>query len=146
MPAETGEIQALRRLLEEQLKREERAELRAEVVDVPQRIQELKSCYREFHRSAQFKPGDLVRWKRPLKNKKRPRYDEPAIVIEVLAKPKTDPEKETGSTYFGEPLDVVLGLIDEDGDFVVYHYDHRRFELWEADARAKAARPHSGAK
>jgi len=33
-----------------------------------------------------------------------------------------------GSPYFGEPLSLVLGIVDPDGDFVELRYDARRFE------------------
>jgi hypothetical protein len=39
-----------------------------------------------------------------------------------------DDVEDAGSPFFQEPLDVVLGIIDRDGDFFCYHYDSRRFE------------------
>jgi hypothetical protein len=136
MAEETSEsLQKLRRLLEEA-----RREDAVEVLDVGERIHELRRCHGQFHRPVKFNPGDIVKWKRPLKNKRRPRYDEPAIVMEVLSEPRIDPTTETGSTYFGEPLDIILGIIDPDGDFAVFHYDHRRFESWGPTARAKGGK------
>ena len=42
-------------------------------------------------------------------------------------------EKDDASTpYYREPLDVVLGLTDEDGDFLCFHFDSRRFEPFES--------------
>ena len=72
-----------------------------------------------------------MKWKRDLKNRRRPAYDEPVIVIEVLRTPVFDERGESSSPYFREPLDVVLGLVDEDGDFICYHFDSRRFEPFE---------------
>ncbi|MBK1618471.1 hypothetical protein CKO42_08475 [Lamprobacter modestohalophilus] len=81
-----------------------------------------------------FKPGDLVCWKPGLKNRRVPAYGAPAVVLEVLDQPITDGETESGSTYFREPLSLVLGLFwDRDqgrGDFVAFHFDGRRFEAW----------------
>jgi len=74
-----------------------------------------------------FTPGTLVQWKPGLRNKKKPRYGEPAIVVEVLAQPVFGKTDESGSAYFREPLDLVAGFIDTDGDFVVFHFDSRRF-------------------
>jgi hypothetical protein len=136
MPELTFEIPSERSTLVEEIKREERVR----VVDVAERIKDLKHRYQQFARHAQFKPGDIVRWKKKLKNKKRPAYGEPAIVIDVLKEPRIDPEAEGGSAYFQEPLDIVLGLIGEDGDFDFFHYDHRRFELWESGAQAKTSK------
>lgn len=94
----------------------------------------LRERYRLFNRPHRFNPGDLVTWKPGLKNHRVPRYGQPAVVIEVLATPILDSDKEAGSTYFRQPLDVVLGLIwDADpgrGELVTFHYDSRRFQPW----------------
>lgn len=83
-----------------------------------------------------FAPGDLVAWKPGLKNRRVPRYGTPAVVVEVLETPVFDNETDSGSTYFREPLDLVLGMIWESGpgrgDFVTFHVDSRRFQPWEA--------------
>jgi len=34
---------------------------------------------------------------------------------------------DSGSPYFREPLDIVLGFLNGDGDFITYHFDSRRF-------------------
>lgn len=81
-----------------------------------------------------FAPGDLVTWKPGLKNKRFPRYGLPAVVIEVLETPVFDRDDEAGSTYFREPLDLVLGLIWDSnpgrGELVTFYYDQRRFQPW----------------
>ena len=38
-----------------------------------------------------------------------------------------DAGNDSGSPYFREPLDIVLGFVDGDGDFITYHFDSRRF-------------------
>lgn len=75
--------------------------------------------------------GQLVQWKEGLRNKRRPRYGEPAVLVEFLKSPVFDEENGSGSAYFHEPLDVVLGFLDDDGDFVLFHYDKRRFKPFE---------------
>ncbi|WP_150428428.1 hypothetical protein [Dechloromonas sp. CZR5] len=72
-------------------------------------------------------PGMLVKWKQGLKNRKRPRPNEPAVVIEILDKPFYDEENGSGTPYFREPMNLVLGMVDDDGEFIIYHYDKRRF-------------------
>ena len=76
-----------------------------------------------------FKPNQLVRWKEGLKNKALPEYNQPAIVWENLPKPLFDNPRAhvAESPYFHEPLDIVLGVMDEH-EFVLLHYDSRRFE------------------
>ena len=85
---------------------------------------ELKDCLERLNQKETFKPGDIVQWKSGLKNK---RSDGPFIVVNILAEPITDATDESGSPYFREPLDIVLGQVDQDGDFISYYYDSRRF-------------------
>lgn len=75
--------------------------------------------------------GDAVRWKKGLANKKRPRADEPAVVVETLFdRRKTfDPTLNANTQYFREPLDIKIAFVDKDGEFMIYCYDSRRFEL-----------------
>lgn len=75
-----------------------------------------------------FKVGQLVRWKKGLKNKKRPSYDEPAIVVEILETPFVDSDANIASPYFQESLDFKLGIVSNEGDFYMFYYDKQRFE------------------
>ena len=51
------------------------------------------------------------------------------MVIDVLQQAVYDHEERgAGSSYFREPLDIVLGIVDEEGDFLVFYLDSRRFE------------------
>jgi len=56
------------------------------------------------------------------------RKNQPAVVMEVLEQTLIQSEQDTGSTYFREPLNIALGLIDRDGILISFHYDSRRFE------------------
>lgn len=77
-----------------------------------------------------FHPGQIVQWKPGLKNRRLPDYGEPVIIMEVLNPAVYDTSKEiAGSNLYREPLTLVLGLNDADGDFVFYHFDGRRFEV-----------------
>ncbi len=81
--------------------------------------------------------GDWVTWKAGLKNKKHPEEGKPVKVIKVLTEssskksgiPLYNSKEDSGSPYYGEPLDLVLALLDEDGDLLIYHYDKRRFKV-----------------
>ncbi len=92
----------------------------------------LRERYRRLLQPHRVSPGELVTWKPGLKNKRYPRYGHPAVVIEVLETPLLDREDDAGSTDFREPLDLVLGLIWDDGpsrgELVTFHYDSRRFQ------------------
>jgi hypothetical protein len=98
------------------------------------RITEFASSMDE---ASTFKKGQLIRWKAGLKNRILPAYNEPVIVRDVLAEPLYDScetARCTGSPFFGEPLTLVVGLIDPDGDFVELRYDGRRFEAYNVSA------------
>lgn len=84
---------------------------------------ELKDSLERFNQKETFKPGDIVQWKPGFKNK---RSEGPFIVVEVLPAPIMDSAPDPGSPYFREPLDVVLGQIDREGDFISHYYDSRR--------------------
>ncbi|MBP7533152.1 MAG: hypothetical protein KA783_01805 [Chitinophagales bacterium] len=98
--------------------------------NLPDHLNKLKVAYAVFSQPNNLKKGDIVVWKKGLKNKLRPAQDEPCIVIEVLDTPLHDIAKESGTAYFNEPLDLVIGVLDSDGDFAVFYYDKRRFELY----------------
>ena len=82
-------------------------------------------------REQALRPGRLAVWKRGLKNRRFPAYGAPAIVVEVREQPVTDTEHDSGVPYFQEPLDLLLGILHESGDFLVYHFDRRRFEPYD---------------
>ncbi|HEX7389468.1 MAG TPA: hypothetical protein VF286_05115 [Acidiphilium sp.] len=92
------------------------------------RLAELAETFDELH---DFRKGQFVRWKPGLRNKAVPAYNEIAIVREVLIIPVFDTCEQArcaGSPYFGEPLTLVLAILDPDGDFLEFRYDARRFE------------------
>lgn len=82
-------------------------------------------------RERELRTGDAVRWKKGLSNKKRPKADEPAVVVETLYEQRKsfDPTLNSNTQYFREPLDIKIAFVDKDGEFMIYHYDSRRFEL-----------------
>ena len=84
-------------------------------------------------RERALRPGMLATWKLGLKNRRFPVYGQPAIVVERLSAPLLDHETESGITYYREPLDLLLGILHQDGDFLVYHFDSRRFQPYVVD-------------
>lgn len=97
----------------------------------------LRDRFLLFDRTYRFNRGDLVTWKPGLKNRCAPRYGQPAVVLDRLDPPVFDSEKDSGSTYFREPLDLVLGILwDRDpgrGELVTFHFDSRRFQPWQEE-------------
>ncbi|MBK8536933.1 MAG: hypothetical protein IPL59_18675 [Candidatus Competibacteraceae bacterium] len=93
----------------------------------------LRTLYERLtnHRENALHPGQLAMWKPGLKNRRFPAYGQPAIVVERLDPPILDHEEEAGVTYYREPLDMLLGVLHKDGDFLIYHFDSRRFQIYE---------------
>lgn len=91
---------------------------------------ELAASFLRFFSGSEksLQPGMLAQWKPGMKNRKTPDYDAPMMVVEVLEQPVIDATFESGSIYFRERLDIVLGFVDEDDEFCLIHYDSRRFE------------------
>ena len=58
----------------------------------------------------------------------------PVVVVALLDAPIVNPDQESGSPYFREPLDLLLGVVrGDDREFLVYHADRRRFQPAERD-------------
>ena len=94
-------------------------------------VSKLKELCSRLHQQNVFHEGDLVRWKPGLKNRNYPAYGEPVIIVSVLDSPVFDPSELTAaSPYFREPLSLIIGEV-VDKDFVEYHVDARRFELFQ---------------
>ncbi|MEG4501883.1 hypothetical protein QUB05_32480 [Microcoleus sp. F10-C6] len=91
-------------------------------------IAQLKSVCKSFIKKESLEVGQIVKWKDHLKNRKLPHKNQPAIVIALLDKPVISTDDEPGSPYFLETLDIILGIIVENGTFLTYYYDSRRFE------------------
>ncbi len=94
--------------------------------------EKLNTAYQIFYRNYEFEEGQLVEWKEGMKNKFRPRLREPAVVIEILKNPEFDKERDSGSPYFREPLNMIIGVIEEkEGTLLCFHVDKRRFKSFE---------------
>lgn len=91
-------------------------------------IQVLKRSYEMYISNESLSTGDVVSWKPGMRNRTLPNYRQPAIVIEKLQYPIFDESQNAGSQYFHEPLDLRVGFLDDNNQFVTYFYDSRRFE------------------
>jgi hypothetical protein len=88
----------------------------------------LRSVHSSYAQSHEFQPGQLVRWKPRLRNRRLPEYGETAIVIDVLDTPVLNIAEPADSPYYRERLGLVLGVFDGAGDLVCFHFDAQRFE------------------
>ena len=77
--------------------------------------------------------GMVVAWKPGLKNRRWPAYGKPLIVVSLLDAPVYDTD-ESGSTYFREPLDMIIGLFFDSGEhrgqFATFHANSERYQPW----------------
>lgn len=90
----------------------------------------LKLVCQRFLEKESFEVGEIVKWKENLQNRKFPFPNQPAIVVAILNEPLVNKEDESGSPYFLENLDIILGVIDPDGTFLTFYYDSKRFERY----------------
>jgi hypothetical protein len=91
-------------------------------------IAQLKSVCKSFLKKESLEVGQIVKWKENLKNRKLPHKNQPAIVIAILYQPVISTDDDFSSPYFLETLDIILGVIVENGTFLTFYYDSRRFE------------------
>ena len=88
-------------------------------------IKKLQKAHELFTKKHEFRVGDIVEWKPGMENRVS---KGPFVVVEILPEIVMNTEESAGITYFREPLDIVLGQIDEEGDFIFFHYDSRRIQ------------------
>lgn len=101
------------------------------IVDKSSIVARLKNAHKQYTSNHErFKSGDLIVWKEGLKNKKLPQENVPAIVVEHLEVPILNSTESSGSAYFRESLDLLAGFIDDDGDFIIFHFDSKRFKKY----------------
>ncbi|MBD2385346.1 hypothetical protein [Cylindrospermum sp. FACHB-282] len=93
-------------------------------------IAQLQDACNNFLKKDLFQVGQLVKWKQNLKNRKLPYKNQPAIVVEILAEPIINSQEESGSPYFRETLDIILGILVDDDTFLTFYYDSKRFEAY----------------
>ncbi|HEY9804496.1 MAG TPA: hypothetical protein V6D25_29460 [Leptolyngbyaceae cyanobacterium] len=93
-------------------------------------VNQLKYACENLLKKENFAVGQIVKWKKHLKNRKLPYRNQPAIVVSLLDKPVISTTDESGSPYFLETLDIILGIIVDDGTFLTFYYDSRRFQSY----------------
>jgi hypothetical protein len=89
-------------------------------------LNRLQKRMEAFNKSESFSIGDLVIWKDGLKNKRLPLFGQPSIIIKVF-----DPPLEDKEPSVNERLDIQIGFITDDDEFLTFNYDSHRFQLCE---------------
>jgi hypothetical protein len=91
---------------------------------------QLKEACEKFLQQENFEVGQIVKWKKGLNNRKLPHQNQPAVIVGLLDEPVIDRDGESGSPYFLEKLDIILGIISDDDTFLTFYYDSSRFESY----------------
>ena len=74
--------------------------------------------------------GDLVEWKPGLKNSARPMAGERAVIIETLQEPmRIWTEGSLDTTRSGGRYDIIIAMMDSDGELLHFPSDSRRFQV-----------------
>lgn len=92
----------------------------------------LIELYKVLQKEHTFSKGQLVRWKEHMRNAKSPDYGAPAIVTQVC-EPFFDESQGMGTPYYKEPLDIRIGMMDREGDFLEFWANSKRFEPYIGD-------------
>ncbi len=90
-------------------------------------LEEIRKIVADFNPINGLKPGDVVVWKDDMKNLRWPHYNDPIVVVEVFDEPRRFVGKHA-SPHWTDRYDFTAGWFDEDGEFVVYAFDSRRFK------------------
>ncbi len=93
-------------------------------------ISQLKASCSSLLKKEIFEIGQIVKWKEDLNNRTLPYKNQPAIVVSILDEPIISNEVNSGSPYFLETLDIIIGIITDEGTFLTFYYDSRRFEAY----------------
>jgi hypothetical protein len=93
-------------------------------------ISQLKASCNSLLKKEIFEVGQIVKWKEDLNNRTLPYKNQPAIVVSILDEPVISNEVNSGSPYFLETLDIIIGIITDEGTFLTFYYDSRRFEAY----------------
>ena len=90
---------------------------------------QLLEMYKSYYYDSGLEPGDLVCWKKGLKDRKTPNYDEPAVLVEII-RGQREKKEDAGSLYFMSPIEARVGVVDKDGDFITWFVDLNRLERY----------------
>jgi hypothetical protein len=88
----------------------------------------LQNLYQEMNKRHTFKPGQLIKWKVGMQVRPYPLINDPAIIVDVLNEPIFDGTMDASFASFREPLDLVVGCLGSQAQFVIFHFSSFRFE------------------
>ena len=87
----------------------------------------LKKGFDLIQQKNDFQPGDIVRFKPGMHNRKFPSKDSCAIIVEMID--PIEPDGEISSAYATEKLDCIVGVIEpNDNVFLMFYGSSQRLE------------------
>lgn len=105
----------------------EEEELYAQYTNQDDYLEDLKGAYGRYITAETFQPGDVVEWKRMLRNLQHPRYGAPAIVVSTKSDGPHDPEDDLDIDGEGH---ILIGFLDGNQVFRIVQADPARLERW----------------
>ena len=88
----------------------------------------LAGLYEVYARQEDLKPGDLVQWKKGLSNALFPRYDVPAVLVEIVVGNRQ--RRGEGAMDELQPCEARIGMVTKDGVFGTWLVDINRLEKY----------------
>lgn len=101
--------------------------------DPPQDLELLMACVDRYNKTHHFQPQDLITWKPHMRNRRYPLDGQPCVFVRWLDQVVISEIRRSSksSTLLGlERADIEYGILDPDGDFVVFVADSRRMMPW----------------
>ena len=94
-------------------------------------VDNLKAAQQHYSERTEFSAGDIVEWTPNMKMAPFPTYSAPAVVVRML----DDPVEIASSLLpmiVSVRYDMLIGVIDGDGDFTIYKAYSACMKKWEA--------------
>jgi hypothetical protein len=92
------------------------------------KVQLLRQLYEASQTRHRFERGQLVKWKSGMQTRPFPVTTDAAVVLEVLDPPIFDGTSDAAFPSFREPLDVIVGCLGPQAQFLVFHLPSYRLE------------------
>jgi hypothetical protein len=99
----------------------------SEYASTPEYELDLREAAAEYLDVSKFSPGDLVQWKRRMKDQHYPAIGKPGVVLRVFDPPIT---RDPNGDYVPEGYDLLVGFLDGDGDLRVFPFRSNRLTTW----------------
>nr|WP_273399482.1 hypothetical protein [Bifidobacterium indicum] len=94
-------------------------------------VDNLKAAQQHYSEPTEFSAGDIVEWKPNMKMAPFPTYSAPAVVVRML-----DDSVEIASSVLpmaeSVRYDMLIGVIDGDGDFAIFKAYSACMKKWQA--------------